>query len=227
MRCEMQTVLCYGDSNTYGYNPELGRRSRYNKDKRWPTILQNLLGSEFEVIAEGLNGRTTAYDRPGFPWKNGVTALPAIMGSHKPIDYLVFMLGTNDCNLEMGLSSEDIASGMETLVQTAGEMAMIQQERIPTIIVISPSPILEDYESSPFAGEIDLSSVRKSREIANLYKNICIKYNCIYIDGSPAQVSTIDSEHLTEQGHETIAQLVYNKIQYNNANSYNAIQRGK
>ena len=217
----MKTILCYGDSNTYGYDPKLGRRSRYPKYKRWPTILQNLLGNKFEVIAEGLNGRTTAYDRPGFPWKNGVSALPAIMGSHKPIDYLVFMLGTNDCNLEMGLSSADIASGMETLVQTAIEMAMIQQERIPTIIVIAPSPILEDYGSSPFVDEIDLSSVRKSREIADLYKNICIKYNCIFIDGSPAEVSTIDSEHLTEQGHETIAQLVYNKIQYNIANNQN------
>ena len=211
----MKTVLCYGDSNTYGYNPELGRGSRYSKDKRWPSLLQNLLGDDYEVIPEGLNGRTTGYDRPGFPWKNGVSALPAIMGSHKPIDYLVFMLGTNDCNIEMCLSSRDIASGMETLVLTAREMSLIQQERIPQIVVIAPSPILEDYGSSPFADEIDLSSVRKSREIVRLYRDICDKYECLFIDGSTAEVSKIDSEHLTEQGHRDIAELVYKVIQSN------------
>lgn len=211
----MKYILCYGDSNTYGHNPNVGRRSRYPKDKRWPNILQNLLGEEFEVYSEGLNGRTTAYDRPGFYWKNGLQPLPAILGTHKPLDYVVFMLGTNDCNLELGLSSQDIANGMEKLILTTREMGIIQQERIPKIIVIAPSPILEDYGSSPFVDEIDLSSVRKSREIVQLYRDICDKYGCLFIDGSTAEVSKIDSEHLTEQGHRDIAELVYKVIQSN------------
>ena len=210
----MKYVLCYGDSNTYGYNPNIGRRSRYPKDKRWPNILQNLLGEDFEVYPEGLNGRTTAYDRPGFYWKNGLQPLPAILGSHKPLDYVVFMLGTNDCNVEMGLSSEQIAEGMEQLVLTTREMAIVQQERIPQIVIVSPAPILEDYQSSPFSDELDISSVRKSRELSNLYKSLCSKYECLFVNAeqSGVEVSTLDCEHLTENGHRTLAEIVYKTI---------------
>ncbi|MBQ0040696.1 MAG: acylhydrolase [Clostridiales bacterium] len=216
----MKYVLCYGDSNTYGYNPNIGRRSRYEKSKRWPNILQNLLGDEFEVYPEGLNGRTTAYDRPGFCWKNGLQPLPAILGSHKPLDYVIFMLGTNDCNVEMGLSSQQIADGMEQLILTTREMGLIQQERIPQIVVISPAPILEDYEASPFNGEIDLSSVRKSRELADLYKKLCSKYECLFVnaEASNIEVSPLDCEHLTENGHKKLAEIVYKTIIDNERN---------
>lgn len=210
----MKYILCYGDSNTYGYNPNVGRRSRYEKSKRWPTILQNMLGGEYEVYSEGLNGRTTAYDRPGFYWKNGLQPLPAILGTHKPLDYVVFMLGTNDCNVELGLSSRDIANGMEQLILKTREMGLIQQERIPQIVVISPAPILENFESSPFCDEIDMSSVRKSREIADLYKELCSKHECLFVNSERAgvEVSTLDCEHLTENGHRQLAEIVYKTI---------------
>ena len=216
----MKYVLCYGDSNTYGYNPNIGRRSRYEKSKRWPNILQQLLGDEYEVYPEGLNGRTTAYDRPGFYWKNGLQPLAAILGSHKPLDYVVFMLGTNDCNVELGLSSQQIADGMEQLILTTREMGIIQQERIPQIVVISPAPILENYESSPFSDEIDLSSVRKSRELADLYKEICSKYECLFVNAgdSNVEVSPLDCEHLTETGHKRLAEIVYKTIIDNERN---------
>ena len=101
------TVLCYGDSNTYGYDPYT--RGRYPYEKRWTTLLGEMLGSRYEVISEGLNGRTTAYDRPGAAWKNGMSSFTACLGTHKPVDYVIIMLGTNDCDEELGLSAGDIA----------------------------------------------------------------------------------------------------------------------
>ena len=101
----MKTVLCYGDSNTYGYEPLSG--TRYPKEQRWTTILQNRLGAEYEVVPEGLNGRTTAYDRPDFVWKNGFPYLAPCLGTNKPLDYVIFMLGTNDCNADLNLSEDD------------------------------------------------------------------------------------------------------------------------
>ena len=56
----MKTVLCYGDSLTWGYNAE--NLSRHALADRWPSVLQAALGSGVKVIAEGLNGRTTAFD---------------------------------------------------------------------------------------------------------------------------------------------------------------------
>lgn len=207
----MKTVLCYGDSNTYGYNPDEGRGSRYPYEKRWTSILGELLGDEYYIVAEGLNGRTTAYDRPGFPWKNGLSPLAAIMGSHKPLDYIVFMLGTNDCNIEMELSAEKIAYGMEMLVNVAREISMVQQERTPEIIIVASAPIDGDIEKSPFYGEIDASSVEKSKKLIGLYKNIAERYGCKFINGSELDVAS-DCEHLTEKGHRQLAELVASEI---------------
>ena len=64
-----RTVLCYGDSNTYGYVPETG--TRYPVNVRYPGRLQMLLGNDYNVIEEGCNGRTTIHDDPVEGWKNG------------------------------------------------------------------------------------------------------------------------------------------------------------
>ena len=90
----MKNVLCYGDSNTYGYIPETGLR--YPKNVRWTGVLQNLLGKNFNVIEEGCNGRTTIFDDPIEGWKNGRDYLKPCLNSHKPIDIIIMMLGSND-----------------------------------------------------------------------------------------------------------------------------------
>jgi len=89
----MKTILCYGDSNTYGYNPVTG--GRWPEDIRWTGRLQQLLGDEYKVIEEGCNGRTTMYKAPGEGWKSGLEYLKPCLNSHKPVDAVVMMLGTN------------------------------------------------------------------------------------------------------------------------------------
>lgn len=201
------SVLCYGDSNTYGYDPDTS--GRYPRDKRWTTRLGKLLGEAFEVIPEGLNGRTTAYDRPGAAWKNGAGSFTACLGTHKPLDYVVIMLGTNDCNEELGLSAEDIADGMETLVNICEEKSPELQGYVPQIIVTAPAPIAGDYKSSPFAGELTANSVQKSRDIAALYREIAGRHGCLFADAAGrAEVSSYDCEHLTENGHRQLAELL-------------------
>lgn len=203
----MKTVLCYGDSNTYGYDPNNGLR--YPKDIRWTTILQNLLGEQYEVIVEGLNGRTTAYDRPDGAFKNGLTYLTACLGSNKPLDYIIFMLGTNDCNADLHLTTGEIARGMEKLIETTLTETKWMQDYKPEIIIVVPAAIGLDYKSSPFADQLSDESVRKSRELAPLYKKLAKKYDCKFIDGTDIlEVSPIDSEHLTENAHKKLAELL-------------------
>ena len=205
------SVLCYGDSNTYGYDPGTG--GRYPYAKRWTSLLGEMLGGRYEVIAEGLNGRTTAYDRPGAAWKNGASSFVACLGTHKPVDWLIIMLGTNDCNEELGLSAEDIASGMETLVKLAGDVTPELQGYVPQIIVTAPAPIRRDYESSPFASELSPESVRRSEETAPLYRKIAERHGCLFVDaGERAEVSPRDCEHLTEEGHRRLAELFFDTI---------------
>lgn len=207
----MKTVLCYGDSNTYGYDPNNG--DRYPREFRWTTILQNRLGNNYEVIVEGLNGRTTAYDRPDGAYKNGLSYLTACLASHKPIDYIIFMLGTNDCNSDLNLSSEDIKRGMEKLVLIAQRDLKVLQGYLPKIIIVVPAAIGDNFKNSPFAYQLDDESVRKSYEIATLYKELADKYDCEYLDGSEVlEVSEIDSEHLTIKGHSELANILFEMI---------------
>ena len=89
----MKTILCYGDSNTWGLNPET--LTRYAPDVRWPGILKQELGSDYAIIEEGLSGRTTVWDDPLEGYKNGKTYLSPCLNSHKPLDLVIIMLGTN------------------------------------------------------------------------------------------------------------------------------------
>ena len=101
----MKTIVCYGDSNTYGYNPENG--FRYEYEERWTTILQKELKDSAIVIPEGLNGRTTSFEDELRPGRNGATYLDPCLHSHGPIDLVVLMLGTNDLKIRFQATPTD------------------------------------------------------------------------------------------------------------------------
>ncbi len=204
------SVVCYGDSNTYGFDPYTG--GRYPYEKRWTTLLGEKLGSLYDVIPEGLNGRTTAYDRPGAGWKNGVSSFIACLGTHKPVDYLVIMLGTNDCNAGLGLSAEAIAKGMENLVILAEKESPELQGYIPQIVVTVPPAITEDYSNSPFAWELSAASVENSRDIAPLYREIAERHGCLFVDASLTADVSADCMHLSEKGHAELSELLYKEL---------------
>ena len=207
----MKTVLCYGDSNTYGYEPLSG--TRYPKEQRWTTILQNKLGAEYEVVPEGLNGRTTAYDRPDYVWKNGFPYLAPCLATNKPLDYVIFMLGTNDCNADLHLSENDIARGMERLIEEVENVIPDMQDYLPKMILIAPAAIRDGWESSPFAEQLNEDSIRKSHAIAPLYKAIAEKHGCLFLDVSETlEVSPYDCEHLTVNSHAKLAELLAEMI---------------
>lgn len=109
----MKTVLCYGDSNTYGYNPVNGLR--YPQDVRWPGKLQSLLGNGYQIIEEGCNGRTTVFDDPLEGWKNGLDYLRPCLNSHKPVDIVILMLGSNDLKKRSMQVQSRLPRGLERL----------------------------------------------------------------------------------------------------------------
>ena len=110
-------VLCFGDSNTWGYNGEDG--SRFEEDVRWTGILQQLLGDEYTVIEEGHNGRTTVWDDPIENRLAGLTYLWPCMESQSPFDLIIIMLGTNDTKTYFSRTPQNIADGAARLVRTA------------------------------------------------------------------------------------------------------------
>ena len=113
-------ILCYGDSNTFGSRPD-GLGQRYTDEVRWSGVLQERLGAEFQVIVEGLPGRTTVWDDPIEPYRNGSAYLMPCLLSQAPLDVVVLLLGTNDLKQRFSATAQDIASGAGRLI------GMIQQ----------------------------------------------------------------------------------------------------
>ena len=108
-------ILCFGDSNTFGYIP--GRGGRYDRHTRWPGRLQELLGSAYQVIEEGLCGRTTAFDDVTEPGRSGLDRIRDAVGKNEPLDLLIIVLGSNDCKAQFQASAEEITKGLERLLE--------------------------------------------------------------------------------------------------------------
>ena len=111
----IKTILCYGDSNTWGNVPR--SEERYPKNIRWPGALQDLLGSNYEVISEGLCGRTLVAEEPTKPHRTGITHLQAIVESADPVDTTIIMLGTNDVKTTYNLTPSEIAEHLSQTIE--------------------------------------------------------------------------------------------------------------
>lgn len=206
---EIAKVLCYGDSNTWGYIPGTGKR--YSFGSRWPGILQRRLGKDVRVIEEGLNGRTTAWDDPLADGRNGKKSLKVILESHSPIDLLVIMLGTNDLKHRFGLSAYNIAQGVSELVQVAKESNAGPDGANPQILLIVPPRIIFlpgqtalDFEGAP----------KKSGELSAYYKSIAKHSGCACFDASELVAgSPIDGIHLDKKAHRKLSKALTEVIE--------------
>jgi lysophospholipase L1-like esterase len=90
----MNTIFCYGDSNTWGDPPD--GVGRYECGVLWPGVLQHRLGAGFRVVEEAPCGRTTCFDDPLWPNRNGLSYFPVALECYYPIDLLIIMLGTKE-----------------------------------------------------------------------------------------------------------------------------------
>lgn len=200
----VETVLCYGDSNTYGYNPSTGER--YPEFMRWPDKLREYLGKGYRVIPEGMNGRTTVFERKGVPWLNGISTLDSTIHCHFPIDILVFMLGTNDCCAELGLTADEITRGMERLVDEARRYLGEVQEREARIIIIAPKAMDETVLHGTFEGEMDEKSISVSQQLPETYRRLAERKGCGFMDLEDVlRLSEKDGEHFTPFGGQKLA----------------------
>ena len=210
----MTTILCYGDSNTYGYNPVNGLR--YPKDIRWTGVLQKLLGEDYAVIEEGCNGRTTVFEDIAEPWKAGLGYLRPCLNTHKPIDFVIMMLGSNDLKRMFHASAKEIADGAEQLVSIIKEFTKEKQGFMPKVILVSPPEIGADIATSEFARSFDEDAIERSKELPVFYEKIAKKYDCIFFNAAKViESSKVDSLHLMPEAHKKLAEELYKCIMEN------------
>ena len=207
----MKTVVCFGDSNTYGYDPATG--GRYDSDTRWPCVLQRLLGDGYSVVEEGCNGRTTVFEDPHDDWKNGLDYIKGIVCSHRPVDVLVIMLGTNDMKTVYNASLDEIAAGLNEIVQRAEKVMDLKQGYVPKILIVSPPEITTDILTGPFSGSFNEAAIDKSRRLSEYYKRVADKHGCAFLDAKQyIKPSVEDGLHLDPAGHKGLAEAICEAI---------------
>lgn len=203
----MKTILCYGDSNTWGYRPVT--KDRYSREERWVGVLQQELGAGYEVIAEGLNGRTTVWDDPIEGYKNGKDQLIPILTSHKPIDLVTIMLGTNDLKRRFGLGAYDIAEGAGTLVEMVQKSDCGPDNHAPQVLLLAPPPVaqLTEYD------EMFEGAAAKSGQFAHHYRRVAEELGCHFLDTGTVIVSSdLDGIHLEVSEHKKLGLAVAARI---------------
>lgn len=205
-------ILCFGDSNTWGYDP---RGGRYDEETRWPMRLQRLLGDGYAVVEEGFNGRTCVYDDPiEGGYKSGAAYLPPCLMSHSPLDLVILMLGTNDTKRRFGLTPMTIGEGMMQLIRLSRLYAVDAQGNPSKVLVVAPPPILDNLMRSRHAECFGEQAIAVSKGLAAEYARIAKLLRCEFFDAASwAEVSTIDAVHLTKEGHLGLADGLSRKIQ--------------
>lgn len=210
-RGALKTVLCFGDSNTFGYDPigvAAGERARYPFEERWPGAMQRLLGSGWRVVEEGLSGRTTVHDDPFEPGLCGMDALVCALGSAQPLDCVIIMLGTNDMKTRFGLPASDIARGAESLVLAVKRFPWAPGCHRPKIVIVSPPHIGEGIRDVVLSS-FDMRSVAVSHEVAGAYRVIAGEQGCAFLDASEiCEPSPVDHIHLSPEGHGALARAL-------------------
>lgn len=204
----MRTILCYGDSNTWGWIPGTGRR--YPRNVRWTGQLQIFLGNAYYVIEEGLSGRTTVWDDPIEEHKNGKTYLSPCLESHKPLDLVVLMLGSNDLKKRFSLSPFDVAAGVGRLIDIIQVSQSGIDNQAPRILLLTPPPIgLLDAVGQ----EVFEDAYQKSRSLRDYLYQISQAKGCSFLDtASFLQPSDEEGLHLDENGHTKLAKEVVTAI---------------
>lgn len=201
----MKRILCFGDSNTFGYNPVNGLR--YSQNERWSGILQSLLGNEYQIIEAGCNNRTCFRDNFSGENFTGYKALPKYL-SEQP-DIVILWIGSNDLQRFYNISLKEIQYGIENLIE-------IIKNNSPNskIILIPPLEIKPEVLTSKiFSFLFDKNSIEKSKHFSEIYKQAATNYNCEFLDlSSYIRPSMIDGLHFDSSEHKKIADCLYNYI---------------
>ena len=205
----MKRILCYGDSNTWGYDPsnidtETGLPCRYDENTRWPGIMRNALGDDYFIWEAGLCGRTTVFDDPLMPTRNGARDFEMVLQSCDPVDCIIFALGTNDTKDMFHASPLIISHGMERLLNMCDAALVHSRSSHAKIILACPIVPVADGKGEYQYG-FSLLSTQRGEQMRQLYKLLTMQHNCSYVDLNDwAKASSADGVHMDVKGHKAV-----------------------
>lgn len=201
-------IMCFGDSLTWGWKPTPAGvpAERYAKEQRWTGVLARELGSDFEIIEEGLSGRTTNLQDPLDPRLQGSAYLPSALASHLPLDLVVLMLGTNDTKVYFNRSAFEIAAAMSTLLtQVAISMGGVGTAYpAPRVVLMAPPPLAEIIPH-PWLAELFSGGREKTMQLGSHYRSLAALAKIPFFDaGEVIATEGEDGIHFSEENNRVV-----------------------
>ena len=198
----MKKILCYGDSNTYGFIPQTC--GRYDKNSRWSGILSELLDEDFEIIEEGMNNRTGFFKNPEGLKQSGGEYLSIYLQNRKDIDICMLALGTNDAQFFYRLNEQNCNKGIENLINSVKKANPNTK-----IIIIPPVKITQNILNSMFSMMFNQKSIETIQQVFNVFEQTAKENNCLYFDFNEfVEPSTTDGLHYSRESHKIIAENI-------------------
>ena len=200
----MVRILCYGDSNTWGYIPA-GDGKRYDENTRWTKLLSKALGNEFEIIEEGMCSRTLASEDAESvkELKNGYTLLSPIVRTHDKFDIFVLMLGTNDLKASFKNSPQTILEHTKKYIDFVTNYQSKVDTTTPKFVLMGIAPVDDTKGFSVFDTKFK-GATKLQQQTSKLIKNYAEKNGICYVDNSDLETGA-DGLHLTAESHKKIA----------------------
>lgn len=215
----MKTILCFGDSNTWGSiasdRPTVQPSLRYDEHTRWPCVLGEELGPEYRVVEEGLSGRTTIYSIPSEAYKNGEPYLLPCLLSHRPLDLVIMMLGTNDLRLVYHADYDHLDKGIRRLIEIVQTCSMCGVGAVsPPILLVSPIRIRHPSGRMDFfndrGGEV---CIERASRYPQTYAAVAREMGCAFLDASLyGEPDPADGLHVTRESHLRLGRAVADKV---------------
>jgi lysophospholipase L1-like esterase len=208
-------ILCFGDSLTWGWIAvqEGAPTTRFPYPERWTGIMASKLGSDYEIVEEGLSARTTAIDDPVDPRLNGSAYLPTALASHLPLDLVIIMLGTNDAKSYYYRTPYEIAVGMSKLVSqvltSAGGVGTVYGA--PQVLVVAPPPLAP--VADPWLQEMFEGGREKTIELVKQYRSLANFTKVDFFDaGSVISTDGLDGIHFSAKNNADLGNALANKV---------------
>ncbi len=194
----VKNIMCFGDSNTWGYAPIT--KKRFDGNTRWTAVLQTKLGDGYRVIEEGLNGRTTVHNEKDRPFRSGADLLPVLLETHAPLDLVIVMLGTNDLKTKFNSTPKQIAKN----VRTVCELVINNDFNLGVkILLVSPTKVVD------MSGEDKIEydgAIEKSSKLGEYYEKVAQELNVYFLNAAAVVDTTIeDGIHWNEKQHSDFA----------------------
>ena len=209
-------ILCFGDSNTFGYCTDPSDSAdggyRFSEEERWTCLLQKALGDSVLVTEDGLPGRTTVFEDPVNEGMSGLSAIYGLLKSHEAIDLLVIMLGTNDTKQRLSANTAAIARGMYRLVRKAMDTDCWGSHS-PNVLIVSPAPMEKAVETGIFAEEMGPGAAEKCEKMGAYFSQVASALGVHFLDAAGCELNSLDHMHLTRKGHRQLAEKLIPAVQ--------------